>query len=1143
MVSVHLCQRIATVAAGIAAAGVLAAPVSEDQARIAAASWLQQRGSVFGSAASERAAEPEWHEVVQVRAQRSGPVLAYGIEFASGGFLLLTADDLLNPVLGWAQSGKLCLDDVPGNALLWFLKNDLASRLAWRGELHAAATARSASSPAAVTVLAEFDAVRRQWQDLPADTATRATPRDPVLDVGPLMTTYWGQDYDTPNMSAAEKSPTFNYYTPEVDKGGSLVHAYSGCTATAMAQIMKYHDWPPAGAGSHTYDWTLRRTQLTADFTHSYDWDRMIDIYLYLPWEQQSPPSTEAQREAVGKLVYDCAVAVETDFGPSLSTAYLSSVPPALLEYFHYAGASIADYDADQAAGLRANIKDGLPGLVEFTSNGGHVVCADGLRQVQAGDPILYHLSFGWQGVNDGWYDITAGFHSTGGEGPVADEFGLPDYWWARMARAIIDIVPGLILEDLDGNGLGDFSLNWQSAAQLSLQACEVQEAIRITARGATLYLDEANPDRWATADNWQVRSEPGHASVWHGIPDTTALNHAEILSTEGFLHLHSGARLDLDGAAANFWGLQWSVEISYDGGRTWTVLEQFTGPVAGGSVIPETSLTWQHESIPLDPSGTHTGTTARIRFRVSVTGGNLTNQYRSGAISVCGWYLDNVALTDADLVLWTTLSASVTGNSYAIAGRPLGQYWYRVRPRVLDQWRGWSNRIAYEVVPVPQRTLTLAVEGAGDSSPAPGEHVYDQNTVVNVTASPDPHHVFVEWRDGSGATSAQNPLAVTLDTHKTQTAVFEPRQYDFTVVSAHGTPDPAPGVHAFAYGTEVNPACAGSPEAGAAGERFVLDGWELNAAGTVSSGSGAAFGPVTIGGDTTLTWQWRTEYEVACQAVGDGAVTVRTPAGATLGDWVTAGTEMVIAAAPDPGRVFDEWSGDVPAGAATRPVLNLRLQQPLALQAAFAVFVDSDSDSMHDGWEERYWPNPESPGAAADDNPDGDLLLNLAEYGLGTDPLVPTVRVMPGWTLVAVSRTALGQQTLGDQFVDLRPLSVVRWDAAAQEYVGAGVRSGRTAPTAPPIPPTEGFWLYSFEPEPVYVEVPGGAYSDGICQLSVGWHLVGPVLGGQLADLQIPGLQFWRWTGDNYELVLATLHSGCGYWIHCEEAITLDLP
>ena len=67
----------------------------------------------------------------------------------------------------------------------------------------------------------------------------------------------------------------------------------------------------------------------------------------------------------------------------------------------------------------------------------------------------------------------------------------------------------------------------------------------------------------------------------------------------------------------------------------------------------------------------------------------------------------------------------------------------------------------ADEFIGVPLQTLTIFPSDGGNTSPAPGEHIYAQGTEVVLAAIPDDHYRFSHWSgDVSGSA---NPITVTM--------------------------------------------------------------------------------------------------------------------------------------------------------------------------------------------------------------------------------------------------------------------------------------------------------------------------------------------------------------------------------------------
>jgi uncharacterized repeat protein (TIGR02543 family) len=95
------------------------------------------------------------------------------------------------------------------------------------------------------------------------------------------------------------------------------------------------------------------------------------------------------------------------------------------------------------------------------------------------------------------------------------------------------------------------------------------------------------------------------------------------------------------------------------------------------------------------------------------------------------------------------------------------------------------SVTAVFTQIPPTQYTLTMAVnpQGGGTTDPAVGNHTYNENTVVNITATPTAGYQFVNWT-GDVANPNSASTTVTMNGNKTVTANFElipPTQYTLT--------------------------------------------------------------------------------------------------------------------------------------------------------------------------------------------------------------------------------------------------------------------------------------------------------------------------------------------------------------------------
>lgn len=196
----------------------------------------------------------------------------------------------------------------------------------------------------------------------------------------------------------------------------------TGCAATAMSIVMRYHQWPVMGQGCKMHIW--KDSVMTADFEHTrYDWDNMPMSY---------DSYTTAQAEAVSLLMRHAGIAVEMYYAAESSGARQSLVPGALTQYFRYAATtrlvSAADYDAATwEKMMRSEIDADRPVIYTGESTmgrGSHGFVLDGYRD------NLFHFNFGWNGSGNGYFAISA-FSSTS----TAFEF-------ANQQQAVIGIKP-----------------------------------------------------------------------------------------------------------------------------------------------------------------------------------------------------------------------------------------------------------------------------------------------------------------------------------------------------------------------------------------------------------------------------------------------------------------------------------------------------------------------------------------------------------------------------------------------------------------------------------------------------------------------------------------------------------------------------
>lgn len=300
---------------------------------------------------------------------------------AEDGFVVMAADDCVKPILGYSMSGSFNPEDLPENLRYWLQGYNNEIQFAIDNQLR---------SNTETTKL---------WNDLAngKPNVARAT-----TVVESLVQTKWNQNKH------------YNNLCPAVSDGPEG-RAYTGCVATAMAQIMKFHGYPEMGIGMHSYVWGSQT--LSADFrATTYDWVNMESYYnYYYPTGTASSPNwltdpTPAQLSAVTTLMYHCGISVDMSYGGKStggSGAYSIDVVHALKTYFNYSPdieyKQKNSFDNDVWISMvKAELDANRPLFYSGSGSGGHAFVCDGYN-----DDNYFHFNWGWSGHYDGYFSLS----------------------------------------------------------------------------------------------------------------------------------------------------------------------------------------------------------------------------------------------------------------------------------------------------------------------------------------------------------------------------------------------------------------------------------------------------------------------------------------------------------------------------------------------------------------------------------------------------------------------------------------------------------------------------------------------------------------------------------------------------------------
>ena len=220
-----------------------------------------------------------------------------------------------------------------------------------------------------------------------AKPVTRADDAAIGSVVKKYVTAQWGQN------------APFNGEAP-VYSGSQSV---TGCVATAMAIIARYHRYPEKGVGTiPSYSYTLNgstKTIAANTLGRTYDYDNMPLSY--------NEGYTSAQGSAVAALMYDMGTAVQMQYSPAESGSFHTAIPQALSKYFGYSKATMSvsrgDYtDKEWNAVLKENLDKYGPTIFRGSSDaGGHAFIIDGYTS-----KYYFSVNFGWDGLGNGYFKL-----------------------------------------------------------------------------------------------------------------------------------------------------------------------------------------------------------------------------------------------------------------------------------------------------------------------------------------------------------------------------------------------------------------------------------------------------------------------------------------------------------------------------------------------------------------------------------------------------------------------------------------------------------------------------------------------------------------------------------------------------------------
>lgn len=321
----------------------------------------------------------------------SGNTLYYVFNInGSDGFVIVSADDALHPIIGYSNEGRA------------YVLPEKGTNMDYRMQKR-----KTEISTNVVRKLKATPVIADEWTSYINNTEPKylkETKQVMGSKPFPSSTNYLMKStYDQSNPYSSGAPYFYNSLCPG--------HSVTGCVATAMAQIMRYWQYPAHGTGSSSYcDCTskgdaVQYGTLTANYaTTNYHYNNM--------------PLNPTSITDVDTLTYDAGISVAMNYSPSESSSYVLTSdaggnPCAQTSYVNYFGYSSTILDGLNESNFSDTVawQDTLETELnhsrciqyagQTTSKGGHTWICDGFNATN-----FFHMNWGWGGDDDGWYSI-----------------------------------------------------------------------------------------------------------------------------------------------------------------------------------------------------------------------------------------------------------------------------------------------------------------------------------------------------------------------------------------------------------------------------------------------------------------------------------------------------------------------------------------------------------------------------------------------------------------------------------------------------------------------------------------------------------------------------------------------------------------
>ncbi|MCK5145501.1 C10 family peptidase [bacterium] len=328
------------------------------------------------------------HEVKNVQEfkdLRSGKKIGYIVNIEPKGFLVLSNNTAITPIISYSFHNNWSADTSSTNILHHMIIKDLQLR---NESAH----------------LISWELIKKneqKWQEYlnfsickVSEYSFQQWPEEGTTSTGGWLETTWYQS--SPNNDFCPIDTTAQRRCP------------AGCVAIAMAQIINYHKYIGAVQfdESDKYRADMSAMAIDDDSTVcSFPSFKTLNIYLdnlqYM-YENDIPLNDED----ISALCFSCGISTKSWYRGYSTISGGRAISRALLAKFNYYSAESKSIyreglDNDFFSKLKSNMMNGLPAELDIRKSSGHAVVCDGYNTEG-----FYHLNCGWGGFATAWYNI-----------------------------------------------------------------------------------------------------------------------------------------------------------------------------------------------------------------------------------------------------------------------------------------------------------------------------------------------------------------------------------------------------------------------------------------------------------------------------------------------------------------------------------------------------------------------------------------------------------------------------------------------------------------------------------------------------------------------------------------------------------------